>query len=964
MSRPADSDPRSGATGESPSLFWRGLSSTTILGVAALCQSFLYVLSKPETHGLEPFLELLESRKDPAQRTKGLLTVSNHISVMDDPLMWGFLPLKYNFGLASCNRRWGLASYDICYQTRSAHSKYGGIAQPAVTQAIRLLSKGPFPPEPHLAVPERQAWSWQNVCVDPFSDLPTAYTTDGHDSHLAPSAYTCNSHSWVHIFPEGKIHQAPNKIMRYFKWGVARLILETSECPDIVPIWLEGFDQVMHESRKFPRFLPRPGKEVSVTFGNKVDTEEAFGEYRSRWQKLRAKVEASSPEVRDLPVGTLNDELLYGTEAVELRKEVTKKVRDLVLEVRRSRGHSDEDPKASLVETWAEEGGKREGKMEDESTDKIKQAETLKDSMGRSIALSSMTPPQPHSYPSPSFLTPHSPSTFLLFFLCISLTSTYAQETPQEHLLEAPSPSGDQPSVNDLINHLRRTQLSPSLSDNPRSTPSHIVPRSVHPSLRNLLELPETPPPRPRPDARRTGIGARRLRRTPGPPPPESWLSGDTAADEVENAVLDATETARVIYRLERLPGREFPARRSLLHTLLTSMARHWAWHVAYDGQFLAMLPTHIKILLLSYVGYYAREQPLAGLMRGLKPLFDNSAGFDDEGNDRCDGDALVTHLDLGGALGRWISLKQLSTELFLPKKAAPSKADGPNSVPSSWEDEIEDKRDSSICTIPKSLQTLRFANLQNLSLAHPQPASVNWNSLISLLSRLSTITHLSLAHWPVPTLTPNVVNASIRHPTHRSLTFAYGGTDSYSAMENNWAESAGILRRLSKVTYCLKWLDLEGCADWIPALNWEGDGPDGEQYSAGPEWNGSWRDIEWIRLGPGWLPNLDATDFITTSSTPTPSANAPRSLASSVHAPTTPENWDVEEERQKYQLQKELERFRERIRAAKDVQRHILQTRREGRGKWVQFSFGLEEVEIDVRERLLGDELRDLYLC
>jgi hypothetical protein len=155
--------------------------------------------------------------------------------------------------------------------------------------------------------------------------------------------------------------------MRYFKWGVARLILEASECPDIVPIWLEGFDQVMHESREFPRFLPRPGKEVSVTFGNKVDTETVFGDMRSRWQKLKAKAELASPEIRDLPLGALNDELLYGAEAVELRKEVTKKVRDLVLEARRSRGHSDEDPKAGLVETWIAEGGKGEGKMDDES---------------------------------------------------------------------------------------------------------------------------------------------------------------------------------------------------------------------------------------------------------------------------------------------------------------------------------------------------------------------------------------------------------------------------------------------------------------------------------------------------------------------------------------------------------------------------------------------------------------------
>jgi monolysocardiolipin acyltransferase len=155
--------------------------------------------------------------------------------------------------------------------------------------------------------------------------------------------------------------------MRYFKWGVARLILEANECPDVVPIWLEGFDQVMHESRGFPRFLPRVGKDISITFGKKVDSEAVFGDMRRRWREIKAKAESASPESRNLPLGVLSEELLHGEEAVELRKEVTKKVRDLVLEVRRTRGRSDEDPKHGLAETWIEEGPQREGKMKDES---------------------------------------------------------------------------------------------------------------------------------------------------------------------------------------------------------------------------------------------------------------------------------------------------------------------------------------------------------------------------------------------------------------------------------------------------------------------------------------------------------------------------------------------------------------------------------------------------------------------
>lgn len=293
--------------------------------------------------------------------------------------------------------------------------------------------------------------------------------------------------------------------------------------------------------------------------------------------------------------------------------------------------------------------------------------------------------------------------------------------------------------------------------------------------------------------------------------------------------------------------------------------------------------------------------------------------------------------------------------------------------VPSSWEEiddeEVDTADESPNMPIPKALsQGLRFQNLRFLSLAHPKPAAANWNALVDLLSRLSTITHLSLAHWPLPTVTPNAMSARIRHPAQRSLTFAYGGTDSYSGMENNWAEAAGILRRLSRVTYCLKWLDLEGCGDWIPALTWEGVSPDGEALPSGPEWNGSWRDIEYIRLGPGWLPHVDDSELAVPQSGAAerlPSSPS-RSLASSIHAPSpalseTPDlPWDVEVERIKYRRAKELENYRETLRSAKAVQRSILQLRHSGRGKWVHCSFGLEGLNTGILKKLLGADYRN----
>ncbi|KOC13427.1 hypothetical protein AFLA70_35g004440 [Aspergillus flavus AF70] len=547
------------------------------------------------------------------------------------------------------------------------------------------------------------------------------------------------------------------------------------------------------------------------------------------------------------------------------------------------------------------------------------------------------------------------------------------------------SSSNEQPSVNDLINHLRRTQVTSSPSEDGTRAPFRTVaPRSVHPSLRNLLELPETPPPRPRPDARRAGVGGRRLRRTAGPPPPESWLLGNYSLEISEEAGLEAgaAEAERIIYRLDRLPGTMFPQRTSLLHMLLKSMAMHWVWHLEYDGQFLALLPSHIKVLLLSYIAIHARDQPLRGMMHGLRPLIEKHRP---EGDDISqDSDLEISRMDLSGALGRWMTWKQLTGELIVSAKPSTVQRTMKEPIPVSWDDKLDEDDGPAIAgetIFPKAVtQGLRFENLRYLSLAHPIPSATNWNSLINLLSRLSTITHLSLAHWPVPTVTPNAVNSRVRHPTQRSLTFAYGGTDTYSSFENNWAEAAGILRRLCRATYCLKWLDLEGCGDWVPALNWDGVGPDGEAYASGPEWNGSWRDVEFVRLGPGWLPHIDDSELLplppssssgrtaTASSSLALSPPVPRSLAFSMHAPSPDESmdsdalpWDVEVERVKYRREKELERYQEAVQAAKAVQQRVQRARKAGKGKWVHFSFGLEGLEEGVLRRFLGKEYLSL---
>lgn len=313
----------------------------------SLSRVFLYSLNSVEVTGLQRFLDILDKREDADKRQRGLLTVCNHISVSDDPLMWGVLPVRYAFNPS--NHRWGLGAHDICFKNgllsaffsagqvlpthRLQHSPYGGLFQPTTAQAIRLLSSRPFV-EP---VPPG------GVAPDEVADIAGL-----------PPIYTQNRHSWVHVFPEACVHQHPKMFMRYFKWGVSRMILESEPMPDVLPIFIDGTQRIMPEDRGWPRPIPRFGVRLRIAFGEPVDTDHVFGDLRAQWQELvkRQKTGVQTPQV----LGELSDELKYGEEATKLRIEVARRVREEVLKVRRSLGYPDEEPPGfELAETWRRE---------------------------------------------------------------------------------------------------------------------------------------------------------------------------------------------------------------------------------------------------------------------------------------------------------------------------------------------------------------------------------------------------------------------------------------------------------------------------------------------------------------------------------------------------------------------------------------------------------------------------------
>ncbi|QSS61218.1 tafazzin, conserved protein [Histoplasma capsulatum] len=493
-------------------------------------------------------------------------------------------------------------------------------------------------------------------------------------------------------------------------------------------------------------------------------------------------------------------------------------------------------------------------------------------------------------------------------------------------------------SVNDLIYHLRRTQVS--RHDGVAASLPRLAPRSVHPSIRNLLELPETLPPRARPGT--PAVGERRVRRTPGPVAPPSWLlSNDVPNNQDSEDRYNVTNGGT---RLRRLPGIPFPVEGSLQHMILKSMAINWDFHLLFDGVFLSELPTSMKQLLLSYVSTYTDHASMEVGMHGLKPLF-----LDSSDDSIIESHPDITRLDLSSCLGHWMTFKQLVREIKgTDRHESPfqTRKNEDTALPS-WDEEMR----TTISLNPTQLSQQRFSNLKFLSLANPNPREARWSSLLNLLSHLSTITHLSLAFWPIPTVTPNSLTASVGHPKFNSLSFAYGGTDMYSAFENNWVEAAGVLRRFSKTTYCLKWLDLEGCSDWIPALSWNGIDLEGNFHAAaGPEWTGAWRGLEWLGIGPGWFPDISDVEgsYLIYERDKT----LLRDIETGRRDSSSPGIAGIEDKRARI---RERDEYRKLIERAVEVKKQVHAIRRAGGGKWLEISLGLEN-EDELRMRVCED--------
>ncbi|VDM59676.1 unnamed protein product, partial [Angiostrongylus costaricensis] len=173
--------------------------------------------NKLNVHNRERFLSAWEDRSRP------LITVSNHRSNIDDPVMWSFTTCREMWKNID-RHRYILTAHNICF-TKKIHTAFFALGRcvPCV-RGKGVYQKG------------------VDFCVDRL-----------------------NENGWVHMFPEGRV--TANALR--FKWGVGRLIMETIIPPMVIPIWCSNMDKIWSEK---PPYYPRYGHTVDVHIGEPIDS--------------------------------------------------------------------------------------------------------------------------------------------------------------------------------------------------------------------------------------------------------------------------------------------------------------------------------------------------------------------------------------------------------------------------------------------------------------------------------------------------------------------------------------------------------------------------------------------------------------------------------------------------------------------------------------------------------------------
>ncbi|OZC07430.1 Acyltransferase [Onchocerca flexuosa] len=242
---------------KNPNALYRLASKATLIAVLSACKLiFSLNINRISVINKNRLLSVLENKSRP------LITVSNHRSNMDDPLIWCLFTWHEFFSNLS-RFRYTLAAHNICF-TNAWHTLFFSLGKCVpIVRGEGVYQKG------------------VDFCIEKLAE-----------------------NQWIHIFPEGKVTPTPIRI----KWGVARMIMESPNPPIVLPIWIHRMAEVWPQSKPY---YPRIGKHVIIMIGSEVDMKEHMWRFRSGSEPDRRKALADFVQEKLFDLGAQIDQTKF-----------------------------------------------------------------------------------------------------------------------------------------------------------------------------------------------------------------------------------------------------------------------------------------------------------------------------------------------------------------------------------------------------------------------------------------------------------------------------------------------------------------------------------------------------------------------------------------------------------------------------------------------------------------------------
>ncbi|XP_039273308.1 tafazzin-like [Styela clava] len=222
---------------------WRYSSAAAISTVGMLTKIWLCKFNNVKIFMESTLHDVINKRP----QNTALITVSNHYSCIDDPLLWGCLRWKAFF--QPKNMRWSMGAYDICF-TNKLYGWFFGLGK-----VIPVVRGG-------------------------------GIYQQGMDFMLNK----LNEGQWMHIFPEGRVNMTKEFIR--LKWGVGRLVSECEQSVIVLPFYHVGMDDILPNRRPY---IPRVGKKVTILIGSPM----VFDSHIDTWKKMGWTKENIRKEITD-----------------------------------------------------------------------------------------------------------------------------------------------------------------------------------------------------------------------------------------------------------------------------------------------------------------------------------------------------------------------------------------------------------------------------------------------------------------------------------------------------------------------------------------------------------------------------------------------------------------------------------------------------------------------------------------